>query len=186
MAWFAEWWHGGPAAVEPATLRDARMLARLHAESFHRGWGEGEFESMLTERNTLVHRLRAGRRIIGFAVSRMAAEFGLPRPEPFPAEALSDGQQQVDEMLSRIHDRRALKEPELVLARELAEGDHRAAEGDRADRRAEDQLEPVAGRSPPVGRAGRGPAGGMDRSRTGVPIRDVRRRYRPDRRRGRP
>jgi [ribosomal protein S18]-alanine N-acetyltransferase len=74
MAWFAEWWHGGPAAVEPATLRDARMLARLHAESFHRGWGEGEFESMLTERNTLVHRLRAGRRIIGFAVSRMAAD----------------------------------------------------------------------------------------------------------------
>jgi [ribosomal protein S18]-alanine N-acetyltransferase len=48
MAWFAEWWHGGPAAVEPATLRDARMLARLHAESFHRGWGEGEFENMLT------------------------------------------------------------------------------------------------------------------------------------------
>ena len=74
MAWFAEWWHGGPAAVEPATLRDARMLARLHAESSHRGWGEGEFESMLTERNTLVHRLRAGRRIIGFAVSRMAAD----------------------------------------------------------------------------------------------------------------
>src|SRR6201998_3158221 len=29
---------------------------------------------MLTERNTLVHRLRLGRRIIGFAVSRMAAD----------------------------------------------------------------------------------------------------------------
>ena len=29
---------------------------------------------MLTERNTLVHRLRQGRRIIGFAVSRMAAD----------------------------------------------------------------------------------------------------------------
>jgi len=29
---------------------------------------------MLTERNTLVHRLRLGRQIIGFAVSRMAAD----------------------------------------------------------------------------------------------------------------
>ena len=29
---------------------------------------------MLSERNTLVHRLRQGRKIIGFAVSRMAAD----------------------------------------------------------------------------------------------------------------
>ena len=44
--------------VEPATLRDAPRLAQLHGASFHRGWGEGEFEAMLTERNTLVHRLQ--------------------------------------------------------------------------------------------------------------------------------
>jgi ribosomal-protein-alanine N-acetyltransferase len=74
MAWLAEWWQGGTTVVEPATLRDARRLAQLHAESFHRGWGEGEFERMLTERNTLIHRLRAGTGIIGFAVSRMAAD----------------------------------------------------------------------------------------------------------------
>jgi [ribosomal protein S18]-alanine N-acetyltransferase len=75
MAWLAEWWQGGGAAVvEPATLRDARRLAQLHAESFHRGWGEGEFERMLTERNTLIHRLKAGTGIIGFAASRMAAD----------------------------------------------------------------------------------------------------------------
>ena len=55
-------------------LRDAHRLAQLHAASFHRGWGEGEFEQMLRERNTLVHRLRQGRSIIGFAVSRMAAD----------------------------------------------------------------------------------------------------------------
>ena len=42
--------------------------------------------------------------------------------------------------------RRALEHAQLVLARELAEGDHRAAERDRADGGAEDQLEPVAGR----------------------------------------
>ena len=67
-------WNAGPATIEPATLRDASKLAELHGASFHRGWGEGEFETMLTERNTLVHRLRQGRKIIGFAVSRMAAD----------------------------------------------------------------------------------------------------------------
>jgi [ribosomal protein S18]-alanine N-acetyltransferase len=74
IAWLAELWGGGAAAVEPATLRDAPKLAELHGASFHRGWGEGEFESMLTERNTLVHRLRIGRKTIGFAVSRLAAD----------------------------------------------------------------------------------------------------------------
>jgi ribosomal-protein-alanine N-acetyltransferase len=74
MAWLRELWRGGTAVIEPASLRDAPALAQLHGASFHRGWGEGEFESMLTERNTLVHRLRAGRKIIGFSVSRLAAD----------------------------------------------------------------------------------------------------------------
>jgi ribosomal-protein-alanine N-acetyltransferase len=65
---------GGAVVIEPATLRDAPALAALHGAAFHRGWGEGEFEGMLTERNTLVHRLRSGRTIIGFAASRLAAD----------------------------------------------------------------------------------------------------------------
>jgi [ribosomal protein S18]-alanine N-acetyltransferase len=73
-SWFSGWRSGGVAVVEPAGLRDAARLAQLHGASFHRGWGEGEFEVMLSERNTLVHRLRQGRRVIGFAVSRMAAD----------------------------------------------------------------------------------------------------------------
>jgi ribosomal-protein-alanine N-acetyltransferase len=74
IAWLSDLWSGRGVAIEPATLRDAPKLAQLHGASFHRGWGEGEFEQMLTERNTLVHRLRRGRKIIGFAVSRMAAD----------------------------------------------------------------------------------------------------------------
>jgi [ribosomal protein S18]-alanine N-acetyltransferase len=74
IAWLSQLWRGGNTIVEPATIRDAPRLAQLHGASFHRGWGESEFESMLTERNTLVHRLRLGRRTIGFAVSRMAAD----------------------------------------------------------------------------------------------------------------
>jgi ribosomal-protein-alanine N-acetyltransferase len=72
--WLSRLWSGGPAVVEAASLRDAPDLAALHGEAFHRGWGEGEFETMLSERNTLVHRLRAGRKLVGFAVSRMAAD----------------------------------------------------------------------------------------------------------------
>ena len=74
MTRLLELWSGGPAVVEPATLRDAPALSELHGASFHRGWGEGEFETMLTERNTLAHRLRVRRNIVGFAVSRMAAD----------------------------------------------------------------------------------------------------------------
>jgi ribosomal-protein-alanine N-acetyltransferase len=74
IAWLSELWGGGAVAIEPATLRDAPRLAQLHGASFHRGWGEGEFEQMLSERNTLVDRLRQGRTTIGFAVSRMAAD----------------------------------------------------------------------------------------------------------------
>ena len=74
MAWLTGWWGSDAALVEPATLRDAPKLAQLHGASFHRGWGEAEFEGMLTERNTLVHRLRLGRTVVGFAVSRMAAD----------------------------------------------------------------------------------------------------------------
>jgi [ribosomal protein S18]-alanine N-acetyltransferase len=73
-SWLSAWWRGGTAAVEPATQRDAARLAQLHGASFHRGWGEAEFETMLSERNTLVHRLKMGRKTIGFAVSRLAAD----------------------------------------------------------------------------------------------------------------
>ncbi|MEA2837675.1 MAG: [ribosomal protein S18]-alanine N-acetyltransferase [Bradyrhizobium sp.] len=74
IGWLSDLWGGGAVAIEPASLRDAPKLAQLHGASFHRGWGEGEFEQMLAERNTLVHRLRQGRNIIGFAVSRMAED----------------------------------------------------------------------------------------------------------------
>jgi ribosomal-protein-alanine N-acetyltransferase len=74
MAWLAELWGRDQAVVEPAGLRDAATLAQIHGASFHRGWGEGEFERMIAERNTLVHRLRMGRKVVGFSVSRMGAD----------------------------------------------------------------------------------------------------------------
>lgn len=74
MTWLSGLWSDGPAVVEPASQRDAAVFARIHAASFHRGWGEDEFERMLSERNTVVHRLRVGRKIVGFSVSRIGAD----------------------------------------------------------------------------------------------------------------
>jgi [ribosomal protein S18]-alanine N-acetyltransferase len=74
MSWLTGLLGSPAAAVEGATGRDAPRLAQLHGASFHRGWGEGEFDSMLAERNTLIHVLRVGRKIIGFAVSKMGAD----------------------------------------------------------------------------------------------------------------
>jgi ribosomal-protein-alanine N-acetyltransferase len=74
IAWFSGLWGGGQALVEAASPRDAMAFAQIHSASFHRGWGEAEFERMLAERNTLVHRLRMGRKTIGFSVSRVAAD----------------------------------------------------------------------------------------------------------------
>jgi len=74
MTWLSEFWGYAEAQVEGATLRDTAKLAELHGASFHRGWDEEEFEDMLSQRNTLVHRLRVGRKIVGFVASRMAAD----------------------------------------------------------------------------------------------------------------
>jgi [ribosomal protein S18]-alanine N-acetyltransferase len=74
MSWFSRLWAVEQAVVEPAGPRDATALARIHGASFHRGWDEDEFERMLSERNTLTDRLRMGRKIVGFSVSRMAAD----------------------------------------------------------------------------------------------------------------
>ncbi len=72
--WIAKLFGSAPACVEAASLRDASKLSQLHGASFHRGWGIPEFEQMLLDRNALVHRLRQGRQIIGFSVSRLATD----------------------------------------------------------------------------------------------------------------
>ncbi|MGJ4993015.1 ribosomal protein S18-alanine N-acetyltransferase [Bradyrhizobium sp. HKCCYLR20261] len=74
MNMFFRWLGRAKPSIEAASPRDAARLAQIHAASFHRGWGEGEFETMLMERNTLIHRLQLGRKLIGFIVSRIGAD----------------------------------------------------------------------------------------------------------------
>ena len=72
--WLSRLFAPATTSIEPATIRDAAKLSQLHRASFHRGWGQGEFESMLAERNTLADRLMQGRSPIGFIISRLAAD----------------------------------------------------------------------------------------------------------------
>lgn len=74
MSWLSGFLRTDTPLVEPATPSDAPRLAQLHAASFHHGWGEDEFESMLAEHNTLANRLRLGAKTVGFVVSRIGAD----------------------------------------------------------------------------------------------------------------
>jgi ribosomal-protein-alanine N-acetyltransferase len=94
MTWLSELWGGDRAVVEPASQRDVAAFARIHHASFHRGWGEDEFERMLHERNTLVHRLRMGRKTVGsFALLYDRSTHRLPSigvPQPHRGRGLSN------------------------------------------------------------------------------------------------
>jgi ribosomal-protein-alanine N-acetyltransferase len=65
------WFRPRRPALAEAELRDAAALARLHADSFHRGWSEDEFERLLVERNVVAHCASVGRELVGFALSRL-------------------------------------------------------------------------------------------------------------------
>ena len=64
----------GEPALSPASSRDARAMAALHGASFKRGWSDGEFESLVSDRNVVVHRATVGRSLVGFILSRIAGD----------------------------------------------------------------------------------------------------------------
>ena len=55
MGWLRRLFGETPSLSE-AGRADAAAIAVLHAASFHRGWSDGEFESLLAERNVIAHR----------------------------------------------------------------------------------------------------------------------------------
>ncbi|MCB1413065.1 MAG: ribosomal protein S18-alanine N-acetyltransferase [Xanthobacteraceae bacterium] len=74
LDWLSWLWNPARPVIEPASQRDVAALARIHGDSFHRGWGKTEFDAMLREPGTMIHRLRRGREVVGFAVSRQTAD----------------------------------------------------------------------------------------------------------------
>jgi len=64
----------GKPALSEAGPRDAPQIARLHANSFHRGWSDGEIEQLMLERNTVTHRATEIGVLRGFIMSRLVAD----------------------------------------------------------------------------------------------------------------
>lgn len=73
-AWLTRLLGRAEPVLSRAGPRDATALAALHAASFNRGWSEHEFEQLLTDRTVVTDRATAGRKTVGFIVSRCAAD----------------------------------------------------------------------------------------------------------------
>ncbi|KKB07897.1 ribosomal protein S18-alanine N-acetyltransferase [Devosia chinhatensis] len=69
------WMAPGGLHVEPAESGDAKDLARIHAQSFYRGWPSEDFASFLGDRTSPAYiACDSRRRIAGFALIRLAAD----------------------------------------------------------------------------------------------------------------
>src|SRR5690606_28614015 len=69
------WMAPGGLHIEPAETGDAPELARIHAQSFYRGWPAHEFAGLLGDAATPAYiACDARRRIAGFALIRIAAD----------------------------------------------------------------------------------------------------------------
>jgi ribosomal-protein-alanine N-acetyltransferase len=56
-----------------ARPRDAAAIATLHTASFRRGWGEDEILRLLMDNSVVADRATLGGTVIGFSLSRLAA-----------------------------------------------------------------------------------------------------------------
>ena len=63
-----------PPTFSTAGPRDAAAIAQLHAASFGRGWGEDEVHQLLIDSAVVAHRAMSHHALIGFVMSRMAAD----------------------------------------------------------------------------------------------------------------
>jgi [ribosomal protein S18]-alanine N-acetyltransferase len=69
-------WRQKAIVLRDLTAEDAPRLARLHATAFHRGWGEDEFEQLVTSSSSIGEGAAFSERgkLQGFILSRIAAE----------------------------------------------------------------------------------------------------------------
>ena len=74
FAFRSGWLVAEPPRFGEAAVRDAPAIAALHAASFRRGWSDEEIERLLLDRAVLAHRAEIGRRLVGFILSRRAAD----------------------------------------------------------------------------------------------------------------
>lgn len=60
--------------VTHAQSGEAKLLAKLHADNFYRGWGEAEFEAYIVQKNIFTYVVRRkSKKLVGMLVVREAA-----------------------------------------------------------------------------------------------------------------
>jgi [ribosomal protein S18]-alanine N-acetyltransferase len=65
---------GAPPTFSAAGPRDAPAIAQLHGQSFGRGWDEHEVYRLLVDHTVIAHRAMSRRALVGFIMSRLAAD----------------------------------------------------------------------------------------------------------------
>lgn len=65
---------GAEPAFSPAHPAAAAAIAALHAASFRRGWDEDEVFRLLIDKAVVAHRATIRRTMVGFIISRQAAD----------------------------------------------------------------------------------------------------------------
>lgn len=74
MGFFTHLFMRAEPMLSEASARDAAAIASLHAASFRRGWSEQEVEGLLIDRAVIAHRATLGGKLVGFIMSRLAAD----------------------------------------------------------------------------------------------------------------
>jgi len=74
IGWITRLLRRAAPIVSTAGVADAEAFAALHGQSFRRGWSREEFEQLLLDRHVTAHRARVADRVVGFVLSRRAAD----------------------------------------------------------------------------------------------------------------
>jgi [ribosomal protein S18]-alanine N-acetyltransferase len=64
----------GTPGTSEARAADAAAISAVHGRSFRRGWDEDEIRRLLLDRNVVAQRMTLGAKLIGFILSRAAAD----------------------------------------------------------------------------------------------------------------
>ena len=64
----------GTPGISEAKPADAAAIAAVHGRSFRRGWDEDEIRRLLLDRNVAALRMTIGSKLVGFILSRTAAD----------------------------------------------------------------------------------------------------------------
>jgi ribosomal-protein-alanine N-acetyltransferase len=74
MFGIGRWFRGKAPDIRQMQTADAAAAAKLHAQSFARGWSEEEMSALILDRQVEANALARGHRLDGFVLSRMAAD----------------------------------------------------------------------------------------------------------------